>query len=91
VKILALDAALDGFSAALDDGARLHVAPGGRQDALAAVAHAKHGAGHVEAIDELSQAPLPALGKFGHLRRSHPGLSIAARGQAPCGRPGAAG
>jgi tRNA threonylcarbamoyladenosine biosynthesis protein TsaB len=36
VKILALDAALDGFSAALDDGARLHVAPGGRQDALEA-------------------------------------------------------
>jgi tRNA threonylcarbamoyladenosine biosynthesis protein TsaB len=34
VKILALDAALDGFSAALDDGERLHVAPGGRQDAL---------------------------------------------------------
>ncbi len=34
MKILALDAALDGFSAALDDGARLHVAPGGRQDAL---------------------------------------------------------
>ena len=34
VKILALDAALDGFSAALDDGARLYVAPGGRQDAL---------------------------------------------------------
>ena len=34
VRILALDAALDGFSAALDDGARLHVAPGGRQDAL---------------------------------------------------------
>jgi tRNA threonylcarbamoyladenosine biosynthesis protein TsaB len=36
VKILALDAALDGFSAALDDGARLYVAPGGRQDALEA-------------------------------------------------------
>ncbi|HWT05326.1 MAG TPA: tRNA (adenosine(37)-N6)-threonylcarbamoyltransferase complex dimerization subunit type 1 TsaB, partial [Xanthomonadales bacterium] len=34
MKILALDAALDGFSAALDDGARLYVAPGGRQDAL---------------------------------------------------------
>jgi tRNA threonylcarbamoyladenosine biosynthesis protein TsaB len=34
MKILALDAALDGFSAALDDGTRLHVAPGGRQDAL---------------------------------------------------------
>ncbi|HEV2740533.1 MAG TPA: tRNA (adenosine(37)-N6)-threonylcarbamoyltransferase complex dimerization subunit type 1 TsaB [Candidatus Elarobacter sp.] len=34
MKILALDAALDGFSAALDDGARLHVAAGGRQDAL---------------------------------------------------------
>jgi len=34
VRILALDAALDGFSAALDDGVRLHVAPGGRQDAL---------------------------------------------------------
>jgi tRNA threonylcarbamoyladenosine biosynthesis protein TsaB len=34
VKILALDAALDGFSAALDDGTRLLVAPGGRQDAL---------------------------------------------------------
>jgi tRNA threonylcarbamoyladenosine biosynthesis protein TsaB len=34
VRILALDAALDGFSAALDDGARLHVAPGGHQDAL---------------------------------------------------------
>ncbi len=34
MKILALDAALDGFSAALDDGARLFVAPGGRQDAL---------------------------------------------------------
>jgi tRNA threonylcarbamoyladenosine biosynthesis protein TsaB len=31
-----LDAALDGFSAALDDGARVHVAPGGRQDALEA-------------------------------------------------------
>lgn len=36
MKILALDAALDGFSAALDDGARLHVAPGGRQHALEA-------------------------------------------------------
>ena len=34
MKILALDAALDGFSAALDDGARVHVAAGGRQDAL---------------------------------------------------------
>jgi tRNA threonylcarbamoyladenosine biosynthesis protein TsaB len=34
VKILALDAALDGFSAAVDDGTRLYVAPGGRQDAL---------------------------------------------------------
>jgi tRNA threonylcarbamoyladenosine biosynthesis protein TsaB len=34
MRILALDAALDGFSAALDDGTRLHVAPGGRQDAL---------------------------------------------------------
>ena len=34
MKILALDAALDGFSAALDDGERLHVAPGGQQDAL---------------------------------------------------------
>jgi tRNA threonylcarbamoyladenosine biosynthesis protein TsaB len=34
VRILALDAALDGFSAALDDGERLHVAPGGEQDAL---------------------------------------------------------
>jgi tRNA threonylcarbamoyladenosine biosynthesis protein TsaB len=34
VKILALDGALDGFSAALDDGVRLHVAPGGHQDAL---------------------------------------------------------
>jgi tRNA threonylcarbamoyl adenosine modification protein YeaZ len=34
LKILALDAALDGFSAALDDGERLQVAPGGQQDAL---------------------------------------------------------
>ena len=34
MKILALDAALDGFSAALDDGTRVLVAPGGRQDAL---------------------------------------------------------
>ncbi|MDQ6942538.1 MAG: tRNA (adenosine(37)-N6)-threonylcarbamoyltransferase complex dimerization subunit type 1 TsaB [Candidatus Eremiobacteraeota bacterium] len=29
-----MDAALDGFSTALDDGAQLFVAPGGRQDAL---------------------------------------------------------
>jgi tRNA threonylcarbamoyladenosine biosynthesis protein TsaB len=34
MRILGLDAALDGFSAALDDGARLHVAAGGSQDAL---------------------------------------------------------
>jgi len=34
MKILALDAALDGFSAALDDGTRVHVAAGGRHDAL---------------------------------------------------------
>jgi tRNA threonylcarbamoyladenosine biosynthesis protein TsaB len=34
VKILALDAALGGFSAAVDDGARLHVTASGRQDAL---------------------------------------------------------
>jgi tRNA threonylcarbamoyladenosine biosynthesis protein TsaB len=34
VKILALDAALGGFSAAVDDGVRLHVAASGRQDAL---------------------------------------------------------
>ena len=34
MRILALDAALDGFSAAVDDGTRLHVAPGGRQDGL---------------------------------------------------------
>jgi tRNA threonylcarbamoyladenosine biosynthesis protein TsaB len=36
VRILALDAALGEFSAALDDGARLHVAATGRQDALEA-------------------------------------------------------
>ncbi|MDB5026364.1 MAG: tsaB [Candidatus Eremiobacteraeota bacterium] len=36
MKILAIDAALDGFSAAVDDGARLHVAATGRQDALEA-------------------------------------------------------
>ena len=36
MKILAMDAALDGFSAAVDDGARLHVAATGRQDALEA-------------------------------------------------------
>jgi tRNA threonylcarbamoyladenosine biosynthesis protein TsaB len=34
VKILAFDAALDGFSAALDDGTRLRVVATGRQDAL---------------------------------------------------------
>jgi tRNA threonylcarbamoyladenosine biosynthesis protein TsaB len=34
VNILALDAALDGFSAALDDGTRVRAAPGGRHDAL---------------------------------------------------------
>ena len=44
MRILALDAALDGFSAALDDGARLHVAAGGRQDALEA------GLGRIEAL-----------------------------------------
>jgi len=50
VKILALDAALDGFSAALDDGARVHVAPGGRQDAL------ERGLGRIE--DLLAEAGL---------------------------------
>ena len=34
MKILAIDAALGGFSSALDDGARLHVVATGRQDAL---------------------------------------------------------
>jgi tRNA threonylcarbamoyladenosine biosynthesis protein TsaB len=34
MNILALDAALGGFSAAVDDGTRLHVAATGRQDAL---------------------------------------------------------
>ena len=36
MKVLALDAALGGFSAALDDGVRLHVSASGRQDALEA-------------------------------------------------------
>lgn len=36
MKILALDAALGEFSAALDDGVRLHVTATGRQDALEA-------------------------------------------------------
>jgi len=36
MKILALDAALGGFSAAFDDGERVHVAATGRQDALEA-------------------------------------------------------
>ena len=36
MKILALDAALGGFSAALDDGERVRVAATGRQDALEA-------------------------------------------------------
>jgi tRNA threonylcarbamoyladenosine biosynthesis protein TsaB len=36
MKVLAIDAALGGFSAALDDGSRLHVASTGRQDALEA-------------------------------------------------------
>jgi tRNA threonylcarbamoyladenosine biosynthesis protein TsaB len=36
MRILALDAALGGFSAALDDGGQLHVASTGRQDALEA-------------------------------------------------------
>ncbi|MBV8298379.1 MAG: tRNA (adenosine(37)-N6)-threonylcarbamoyltransferase complex dimerization subunit type 1 TsaB [Candidatus Eremiobacteraeota bacterium] len=44
MKILALDAALDGFSAALDDEKRLHVAPGGAQDAL------ERGLGRVEKL-----------------------------------------
>ncbi|HEY0383840.1 MAG TPA: tRNA (adenosine(37)-N6)-threonylcarbamoyltransferase complex dimerization subunit type 1 TsaB [Candidatus Elarobacter sp.] len=44
MKILALDAALDGFSAALDDGTRLYVAPGGRQDAL------ERGLGRIEEL-----------------------------------------
>jgi tRNA threonylcarbamoyladenosine biosynthesis protein TsaB len=50
MKILALDAALDGFSAALDDGARVHVAAGGRQDAL------ERGLGRIE--DLLAEAGL---------------------------------
>jgi tRNA threonylcarbamoyladenosine biosynthesis protein TsaB len=44
VKILALDAALDGFSAAVDDGTQLHVAAGGAQDAL------EHGLTRIEAL-----------------------------------------
>ena len=44
MKILALDAALDGFSAALDDGERMHVAAGGRQDAL------ERGLGRIETL-----------------------------------------
>jgi tRNA threonylcarbamoyladenosine biosynthesis protein TsaB len=50
MKILALDAALDGFSAALDDGVRVHVAAGGRQDAL------ERGLGRIE--DLLAEAGL---------------------------------
>ena len=44
MKILALDAALDGFSAALDDGERLYTAAGGRQDAL------ERGLGRIEEL-----------------------------------------
>jgi tRNA threonylcarbamoyl adenosine modification protein YeaZ len=44
MKLLALDAALGGFSAAVDDGARLHVASSGRQDAL------EHGLGRIEEL-----------------------------------------
>ncbi|MDB5070756.1 MAG: peptidase family, glycoprotease [Candidatus Eremiobacteraeota bacterium] len=50
VKILALDAALGEFSAALDDGARVHVAATGQQDALEA------GLGRIE--DLLGEAGL---------------------------------
>jgi len=44
VKILALDAALGGFSAALDDGARVRAVSSGRHDAL------EHGLGRVEEL-----------------------------------------
>ena len=44
MRILAIDAALDGFSAALDDGERMRVAAGGRQDAL------EHGLGRIETL-----------------------------------------
>ena len=49
MRILALDAALGGFSAALDDGTRLHVAASGRQDALeAGLAHVERLLGEAE-------------------------------------------
>ncbi|HTD36173.1 MAG TPA: tRNA (adenosine(37)-N6)-threonylcarbamoyltransferase complex dimerization subunit type 1 TsaB [Candidatus Limnocylindrales bacterium] len=50
MKLLAFDAALGGFSAALDDGARLHVAATGRHDAL------EQGLGRIE--DLLTEAGL---------------------------------
>ncbi|HYW54323.1 MAG TPA: tRNA (adenosine(37)-N6)-threonylcarbamoyltransferase complex dimerization subunit type 1 TsaB [Candidatus Elarobacter sp.] len=46
MKILALDAALGGFSAALDDGARLHAVSTGRHDAL------EHGLARIETLLE---------------------------------------
>ena len=50
MKLLAFDAALGGFSAALDDGARVHVVATGRHDAL------EHGLGRIE--DLLTEAGL---------------------------------
>jgi tRNA threonylcarbamoyl adenosine modification protein YeaZ len=44
VRILALDAALEGFSAALDDGLRIRVASTGKPDAL------EDGLGHLEEL-----------------------------------------
>lgn len=51
MKVLAFDAALGGFSAALDDGARVRVIATGRHDAL------EHGLGRIE--DLLTEAGLP--------------------------------
>lgn len=51
MRILAFDAALGGFSAALDDGERLRVIATGRQDAL------EHGLGAIEEL--LVEAGLP--------------------------------
>jgi tRNA threonylcarbamoyladenosine biosynthesis protein TsaB len=58
VRILALDAALGGFSAALDDGARLHVVATGRQDALEA------GLGHVARLLEQAGVALRELDRI---------------------------
>jgi tRNA threonylcarbamoyladenosine biosynthesis protein TsaB len=58
MRILALDAALGGFSAALDDGARLHMAASGRQDAL------ENGLTHVEHLLEAAGFALRDLDRL---------------------------